>query len=92
MAKIVVVARCKDQGKWEAGFKTHADLIRAYSVAKPVSYGLGEENHVVVCFEPSDLATAMNGMQSPATAAAMEFDGLVMDSVKIFVLDKELNV
>jgi hypothetical protein len=93
MARIVVVAKCIDAAKWEAGFKTHAELFReSYSVTKPVSYGMSEENDVVACFEPDDLATAMNSLGSPETRAAMESDGLVMDSVSVFVLDRELNV
>lgn len=92
MAKIVVVCQCEDQAKWEAGFRTHGELFRRYSISKPVSYGMGENNFVVACFEPNDLATAMKMLDSPETEAAMKFDGLVMDSVKVFVLDKELNV
>jgi hypothetical protein len=93
MARIVVVAKCKDQGKWEAGFKTHGEMFRShYGITKPVSYGMGEDNRVVACFEPDDLATAMKSLDSPETKAAMESDGLVMDSVSVFVLDKELNV
>jgi hypothetical protein len=38
MTKIVVIAKCKDQAKWEAGFRTHGDLFRtAYGVSKPLS-------------------------------------------------------
>jgi hypothetical protein len=93
MARIVVVAKCKDRGKWEAGFKTHGAMFRnTYGITKPVSYGMTEDNDVVACFEPNDLATAMKSLDSAETKAAMESDGLVMDSVSVFVLDKELNV
>ncbi|HLY03622.1 MAG TPA: hypothetical protein VKR56_14140 [Candidatus Cybelea sp.] len=92
MARVVVVAQCKDQGKWEAGFKTHRELFKTYGISEPVSYGMGEANHVVACFETNDLATFMKAMDSPETKAAMESDGLVMDSVSVFVLDKELSV
>jgi hypothetical protein len=93
MAKIVVVAKCKDHAKWEAGFNTHGNFFRdEYGVTKPVSYGLGEDNYVVASFEPNDLAKAIKALDSPATAEAMESDGLVRDTVKVFVLDKELRV
>ncbi|HEY1654934.1 MAG TPA: hypothetical protein VGF86_07470 [Candidatus Tumulicola sp.] len=93
MAKIVVVAKCHDQAKWEAGFLTHADLFRnEYGVTKPISYGLGDDHHVVACFEVTDPAASMNALNAPATAQAMQSDGLIADTVKIFVLDKELNV
>jgi hypothetical protein len=34
----------------------------------------------------------MKMMDSPATAEAMESDGILRDTVKVFVLDKELKV
>jgi hypothetical protein len=93
MTKILVIAKCKDQTKWEAGFRTHADLFRnLYGVSKPVSYGMGEDDYVGACFETSDFAKAMSAISSPETAAAMESDGLVRDTVKVFVFDKELAV
>jgi len=81
----------QDQAKWEAAFRTHGDLFRtAYGVSKPVSYGMGEDNYVGACFEASDLGKAMSAVSSPETAAAMEGDGLLRDTVKVLVLDKEL--
>lgn len=93
MTKIVVIAKCKDQAKWEAGFRSHADLFRtAYGVSEPVSYGFGEDNYVAAGFETGDLTKAMSAISSPETAEAMENDGLLRDTVKVFVLDKELVV
>jgi hypothetical protein len=53
---------------------------------------MSEDNDVVACFEPDDLATAMESLDTPETRAAMESDGLIMDSVSVFILDKELKV
>jgi hypothetical protein len=93
MARIVVAAKCKDRGTWEAGFKTHGEMFRnIYGITKPVSYGMTDDNDVVACFEPNDLTTAMKSLDSAETKAAMESDGLVMDSVSVFILDKELSV
>ncbi len=92
MPKVLVVAKCKDAVKWEQGFRTHADLFRSMTVTKPVSFGTSEGNHVATCFEPSDLAAYMKMMGSPATAEAMDSDGILRDTVKVFVLDKELKV
>ncbi len=93
MAKILVIAKCKDQPKWEAGFRTHGDLFKtAYGISKPVSYGMAEDDYVVACFETSDLAKVNSAISSPETAKAMESDGLLRDTVKVFVLDKELAV
>ncbi len=93
MTKIVVIAKCKDQAKWEAGFRTHGDLFRtAYGVSKPVSYGMSEDDYVGACFETGDLAKAMSAISSPETTEAMEGDGLFPETVKVFVFDKELAV
>lgn len=93
MTKIVVIAQCKDQAQWEAGFRTHGDLFRtAYGVSKSVSYGAGDDNYVGVCFETDDLGKATTAISSAETARAMESDGLLRDTVKVFVLDKELTV
>ena len=89
MSKIIVVAQCKDPKKWEEGFRTHGDLFRSQSATGPVSYGI-DGNDVTVCLEPSDLDACMKIMHSPATAEAMEFDGILKDTVKMFVLDHEL--
>jgi hypothetical protein len=92
MSKVLVIAKCKDSVKWEAGFRTHSDLFRSMTVTKPVSFGTGEGNTVAVCSEPNDLAACMKVMDSPATAEAMDSDGILRDTVKVFVLDKELTV
>ena len=93
MAKILVIAKCKDQSKWEAGFRSHAEFFKtAYGIEKPVSYGMAEDNYVGTYFETSDVPKFMSAIALPETAEAMEGDGLLRDTVKVFVLDKELAV
>jgi hypothetical protein len=93
MTKIMVIAKCKDPAKWEAGFRTHGDLFRAaYGVSNPISYGMGEDDYVGPCFETSDLGKTTTAISSAETAKAMEYDGLFLDTAKVFVLDKELGV
>lgn len=93
MTKILVTAKCKDVAKWENGFRTHADLFRtAYGVSNAINYGVGDDDYVVACFETSDLAKTTSAISSPATAKAMAYDGLFLDTVKVFVLDKKLEV
>jgi hypothetical protein len=89
--KVLVVAQCQDPVKWEQAFRTHADLFRSMTVQKSMTYGI-DGNYVAVCGEPSDLAAYMRVLQSPATAEAMDFDGLLRNTVRVFVLDKELEV
>jgi hypothetical protein len=90
--KVLVVAQCEDPVKWEKGFRTHAGLFRSMTIAKPISYGIGEGNHIAVCGEASDLAAYLKAMESPAIAEAMASDGVLRQTVKVFVLDKELEV
>jgi hypothetical protein len=42
--------------------------------------------------EPADLGAYKRAMESPATAKAMDFDGVERETVKMFVLDKEVKV
>jgi hypothetical protein len=91
MAKVIIVAQCKDPQKWEKGFRTHGNLFRSQTVTRPIGYGVNG-NEVAVCLEPADLDVCMKIMNSPVTAEAMEFDGLLRDTVKMFVLERELEL
>ena len=93
MPKVVVVAQVKDAVKWEKGFRARGDLFRnSFTVTAPVGFAISEENEIAVCFEPADLNKAMEALNSPATVEAMAADGVKGDTVKVFVLDKELKV
>ena len=92
MAKVVVTAQVKDLKKWEEGFRTHGDLFKRQRLTKPIDYGTGDGNYVAVCFETSDLDNLQSVLGSQETADAMEFDGVLRDTVKMFVLDKNYSV
>ena len=92
MIKVVVTAEVEDAVKWERSFRTHGDLFRSQTISKPVDFATIEGNQVAVCLEPDDLAAFMTHLNSPATAEAMAVDGVKRDTVKVFVLDKELKV
>ena len=91
MAKVIITAAVEDTAKWEEGFRTHGDLFRSQTVTK-IDFGIAEDNNVAVCFEMDNLDTYMKILESPATADAMEFDGVKRDTVKVFVLDKEFDL
>ena len=92
MAKVVVTAQVEDAVKWEQGFRTYADLFRNnYGVTTVVDFAISG-NEVAVCFDATDLDRALNGLQSPETAEAMGVDGVKRDTVKVFVLDRELKL
>ena len=92
MPKVVVTAQVEDPVKWEKGFRTHGDLFRSQTVAKPINLATIAGNQVAVCFEPDDLDTFLKILDSPATAEAMVIDGVKRETVKVFVLDKEFKV
>ena len=91
MAKVLVVAQCKDPKKWEQTFVTHGPLFKSMGATGPVHYGL-EGNWAAVMMDVKDLDHYNKAMSSPATAEAMATDGLLRESVKMFVLDKKVNV
>ena len=90
MPKVIVTAQVQDPVKWESGFRTHGDLFRSYTHA-PVHFTI-VGNEVVICMEPENLDTFNKVMQSQATADAMNHDGVKRETVRVFVLDKELKL
>jgi hypothetical protein len=91
MPMIIVTAQVQDPVKWEKGFLTHGDLFRTYNLGAPVRYSIAG-NEVAVCMEPKNLDTFKQSMESQATAEAMAFDGIKRETVKTFVLDKEMKL
>ena len=92
MSKVVVTAQVKDPVKWEEGFRTHGDLFRSQTVTRPINFATIEGNEVAVCFEPDDLDTFLQILKSPATAEAMDFDGVERETVKVFVLGEQFQI
>ena len=93
MGKLIVTAQVQDAVKWEASFRTHGEMFkRDYALTQPVSYGVSEGNICTVCFEVEDVAAALKAMASPATAEAMAQDGVMRETAKFYVLEKELKV
>ncbi len=91
MPKVLVTAEVEDLVRWEEGFRTRGELFRSFTVDALVTFGTTEGNEVAVCVDPDDLDTFMAGMESAATAEAMEADGVKRETVKVFILDKEFQ-
>jgi uncharacterized CHY-type Zn-finger protein len=91
MTKVLITGQVEDSAKWEAGFRTHADLFRSMSITK-LEFATTANNEVAICGETTDLNKYMEIFNSPATAEAMAFDGVKRDTVKVFVLDKEVKI
>jgi len=92
MPQVVITAQVEDVEKWEQGFRTHGDLFRSQTVTKPIGISTTDDNQVALCFQPEDLDTFLEIMNSPATHEAMEYDGVKRETVKVYVLDKEFVV
>ena len=90
MTKVIITADVEDSAKWETGFRSHSDMFRGMSLSKAVQFSANDKNEVAICFEPDDLGLYLKSLDSQETADAMAHDGVKRETVKIFVLDKEL--
>ena len=91
MPKIIITAQVQDPVKWEAGFRTHGDLFRTYTLRGPIQYTI-TGNEVALIMEPENLDAFTRAMESQATTEGMANDGVKTETVKTFVLDKEMKL
>ena len=89
MARIVVTAQVEDSREWEAQFRTHVDLFRSNNL-NTIYYATTEDNEVATYSDVDDVDAYMAFMESDAIAQAMAEDGVKRETVKVYVLDKEL--
>ena len=92
MTRIVVTAQVEDSAKWEAGFRTHVDLFKRYTVNNAIHFTANNDNEVAIIFEVDDVGKFFEELESSATVEAMSSDGVKRETVKTYVLDKELEV
>lgn len=92
MTKVIITADVEDSARWETGFRSHADLFRGMSLSKAIQFSANDKNQVAICLEPDDLVLYLKGLESQETADAMAHDGVKRETVRIFVLDKELTL
>ena len=91
MPKVLIEADVEDFAKWEEGFRSHGELFRRQTINKPICYAETAPDKVACVFEPDNLETYLQILDSSATAEAMESDGVKRETVKVFVLDKEFD-
>ncbi len=90
MAKVIITAKVEDAAKWEEGFRTHGDLLR--SMTSTVSYfTISADNELTIYADVDDVDKYFEVLDSPATEEAMASDGVLRDTVKVSVLDKEFS-
>ena len=92
MTKVIITAEVEDSAKWEKGFRTHVDLFRKMTISNSIELTTNDKNEACLCAEPDDLNKYLEILNSPATADAMKFDGVKRETVKVFVLDKEMKI
>ena len=92
MTKVIITADVEDTAKWEKGFRSHTELFRSMTIQKSIELTTNDKNEVCICGEPADLNKYLEMLNSPVTAEAMAFDGVKRETVKVFVLDKELKL
>jgi hypothetical protein len=88
MAKVVMTAQVQDGVKWEASFRTHADIFKTYGLRAPVEFTVSG-NDVALCMEPADAQAFVQTISEPQTVEAMKADGVKRETVKMYVLEKK---
>ena len=86
---IAVRAEVEDVSAWREGFKTHGDLFKSQGVANAFM-GADSQNTVIAVFETNDADEFMRVFNDPATARAMENDGIT-GGVELFLLDETFS-
>ena len=90
MSGMIITAHVKDATRWERSFRSHRDLLKQGHITV-VHYTITNDNDVVMYSETDDddAERALQFMQSPETARAMEEDGVDRATVKVYPLDRD---
>ena len=91
MTKAIITAEVEDPETWEARFLSHFDLFRTMSIANH-EFTTTENNEVAICSDVTDLEKYMEVFNSRATADAMASDSVKRETVKVFVLEKNVEL
>lgn len=91
MAKVIITAKVEDPIKWEEGFRTHGELFKRQTCASPIHISIQEGNEVALIFEVENVDTYMKILETEGPGA-MANDGVIRETVKIFVMDKEFHL
>ena len=89
MTRVIVTAQVENASFWESAFRTQTGLFRSYT-STAIHFTATSDNEVAIVWEVADIDQYLEQMASPETAAAMANDGVIQESVKVYVLDKEI--
>ena len=88
MHRVVITGQAKDSQKWLEKFPARAHLSKK-GTSRATHYTINDDNRFAIYHEVEDLDTYFEVLKSSATADSMAEDGVVPDSVNVFVLDKQ---
>ena len=91
MSRAIVTAQVEDSANWENDFRNHVELFRDYT-ATAIQFSTTDDNEVAILWEVASLDKFLEQLDSPETAEAMAQDGVNRDSVRVYVLDKAINL
>jgi hypothetical protein len=92
MPKLLVIAEVEDRAQWEESFRTHDVLFRSLRVfASPIRFGTNHNNEVAVLEDVDTIERALATFRVPEVIEAMKIDGVKRETVKDFIIDKELS-
>ena len=91
MSKAIITAQVEDSANWELAFRSHVGLFNEYT-ATAINFVATDDNEVAILWEVANLETFLEQLDAPETAEAMAQDGVKGETVKVYVLDKELNL
>lgn len=91
MTRVIVTAEVENSAIWEGAFRSHVDLFSSYT-ATAIHFTATNDNEVAILWEVSDLDKYLEQMAAAETAEAMARDGVNRETVKVFVLDKEIDL
>ena len=91
MSRAIITAKVEDAANWERNFRGHVGLFKSYT-ATAIHFSATDDNEVAILWEVTNLDKFLEQLDSPESAQAMAQDGVNRESVKVYVLDKELNI
>jgi hypothetical protein len=91
VSRVIITAQVEDSANWENGFRSHAGLFNDYT-ATAVHFTATDDNEVAILWEVVNQDKFLELLDAPETAEAMAQDGVNRETVKVYVLDKEINL
>ena len=91
MSRIIITAQVEDSANWENGFRSHVGLFNDYT-ATAIHFAATDDNEVAILWEVANQDRFLELLDAPETAEAMAQDGIIRETVKVYVLDKEFNL